>query len=105
MTIQCASHDNALLCTLNTRCTDFPEVSPITNNLKARIRKSHRIKDSSNSNDEFCGDDRFGISDSEIMEYAVIEKLGSQRIITSTEGFTEVTSRKGLKINCRRRRF
>lgn len=105
MTIQCASHDDALLCTLNTQCTDFPEVSPITNNSKARIGKGHRIKDYSNSNDEFCGDDRFGISDSEIMEDAIIKKLGGQRIITSTEGFTEVTSRKDIKINHKHRRF
>ncbi|KAL9461919.1 hypothetical protein AB3S75_004838 [Citrus x aurantiifolia] len=105
LAIQCAPHDVAPLCTLNTQCTDVPEVSSATNTLLDRIGKSHRIEDHSNSSDDGCGDIRCGNSDSEILEDAVIEKLGGRRIITSTEGFTEVTPRKGSKTNRRRRRY
>ena len=100
-----APYDDASLCTLNTQCTDFPVVSPVTNNSKHRIGKSHRIEDYSNSSDEFWGDDRCGNSDSKKMEDVVIEKLSGQRIIISTEGFTKITPRKGSKINRRRRRY
>ncbi|KAH9750077.1 Endonuclease [Citrus sinensis] len=105
LAIQCAPHDAAPICTLNTQCTAVPEVSPVTNTSTDRIGKSHRIEDYSNSSDEVPVDVRCGNSDSEIMEEAIIEKLGGQRIVTSTEGFTEVTSRKGCKMNRRRRRF
>ncbi|KDO40604.1 hypothetical protein CISIN_1g0140561mg, partial [Citrus sinensis] len=70
----------------------------------APIGKSHRIEEYSNYNDEFCGDDRCGNSDSERVEDAVIQKLGDQRIIRCSEGFIEVTPQKNFKINRRRRR-
>ena len=95
-----APYDDAPLCTLNTQCTYLPEVSPVD-----RIRKSHRIEDYNNSGDEFCGDVRCGNSDSEMMEDAIIEKLGDQRIIRCTEGFIEVTPGKIFKIYCRRCRY
>ena len=96
-----APYDDAPLCTLNTQCTYFLEVSPVT---KGSIGKSYQIEEYSNSNDEFCGDDRCGNSDSEKMEDQVIEKLGDQTIIRCLEGFIEVTPRKNFKINPRRRR-
>ncbi|KAL9448768.1 hypothetical protein AB3S75_016132 [Citrus x aurantiifolia] len=97
--------DAAPICTLNTHCTDVPEVSPAINTSINRIGTSHRIEDYSNSSDEFFDDGRYGNSDPELIEDTVIDKLGGQRIITSTEGFTEVTPRKGFKMNRRRRRY
>ena len=100
-----APYDAAPICTLNTECTDVHDASPTPTTAIDRIGKSHRIEDYSNSSDEVCRDVRCGNSDSELMEDAAIEKLGGQRIITSMEGFTEVTPRKGFKMSRRRRRY
>ncbi|XP_052295304.1 uncharacterized protein LOC127901763 [Citrus sinensis] len=105
LTLPYAPYDAAPICTLNTESTDVPEVSPAPTTSKDRIGTSHRIEDYSNSSDDVPVDVRIGISDSEIMEETVIAKLGGQRIVTSTEGFTEVTPRKGFKMNRRRRRY
>ncbi|KAL9448767.1 hypothetical protein AB3S75_016131 [Citrus x aurantiifolia] len=104
-----APYDAAPICTLNTESTDVPEVSPAPNTSKDRIGTSYRFEDytdtGSGSSDGICEDVCIGISDSELMEGKFIERLGGQRIITSTEGFTEVTPRKGFKRNRRRRQY
>ncbi|KAL9459047.1 hypothetical protein AB3S75_002435 [Citrus x aurantiifolia] len=109
LAIQCAPHDAAPICTFNTESTDVPEVSPAPNTSKDRIGVSYRFEDytdtGSGSSDGICEDVCIGISDSELMEGKFIERLGGQRIITSTEGFTEVTPRKGFKRNRRRRPY
>ncbi|KAL9451931.1 hypothetical protein AB3S75_007857 [Citrus x aurantiifolia] len=109
LAIQCAPHDAAPICTFNTESTDVPEVSPAPNTSKDRIGVSYRFDDytdtGSGSSDGICEDVCIGISDSELMEGKFIERLGGQRIITSTEGFTEVPPRKGFKRNRRRRPY
>ncbi|KAL9407476.1 hypothetical protein AB3S75_046094 [Citrus x aurantiifolia] len=109
LAIQCAPHDAAPICTFNTESTDVPEVSPAPNTSKDRIGVSYRFEDytdtGSGSSDGICEDVCIGISDSELMEGKFIERLGGQRIITSTESFTEVPPRKGFKRNRRRRPY